>query len=378
MNQETINQIMLSLKGVFTGTQLTKLQNTLSNYIPGSFKAMFEKQFSYAMGPLFSPVIHEYEPSTCALSDGVGVSETFDWEGVILGSHLSLKFELPFTISFQNMIDFVSDYIYPREFNLPSREDILKAVVTLLTTHLDLSPVLHFLVLNKTELVRDLTPVYRAIGPRPIHEGVLKRIATEPDDHSQFNSRHIPSSEINRRSMQLRTDMLRSHDLTITAEGQTWKIRESDAGDKKFETYETALSSLKEMECLPACVLDALRLGAHQSGFLNEAVIALGVYINDVTHNEVTLPQQGVHRSMQFTVKNRQVEVLDQCEWHEVGAPLHSPGGSNLDRAHVTLSKPLSMCYRYTLAADNKNKLSHQIKEIFVKNEHRVRALATK
>jgi hypothetical protein len=276
------------------------------------------------------------------------------------------------------MIDLASAYIYPREYNMPTRDEILQAVSTLFIARLNSIHVLSFFVTNKLILLEKFKSVYQAIGPRPIHEGILNTIAKEPDNLNRFNSQHLSWDTINRRSVQTHTDIIRSYDLTIHAERRIWKILQNDPGEKKARIFDEALRDIQTLQCLPACVLDALHLGAHQSGFLNEAVIALGVYMTEISNYQITLPQSGVARRLQFSIKNRSVEIEDECEWHEVTAPQASPGGSALDRAHVSLRKPLVLTYRYTLSADRNNQVSHQIKELFLRNDHAVRALIPK
>jgi hypothetical protein len=258
---------------------------------------------------------------------------------------------------------------------MPARDEIVAAVSTLLIAKLNSISVLCFFVSNRFLLQQKFKSIYHAIGPRPIHEGILKMIAKEPDNLNRFNSQHLSWNTINRRSAQTQTDITRSYDLIISAERKTWKILQNDVGEKKARIFDEALRDIQSMQCLPACVLDALHLGAHQSGFLNEAVIALGVYMTEISNYQITLPQSGVVRRLQFSIKNREVEIEDECQWHEVAAPQVSAGGSSLDRAHVTLQKPLILTYRYTLGADKNNQVSHQINELFLKNDHAVRAL---
>lgn len=380
MKQDIIQELSVALSLVFTVEQQLKLLEAIYWYEPGSFMSDFQKKFTYTLGPSLIPLVKAYEPAFSMYPDGIGVKERFAWEGVILKhTHdIPIRFEQSYVYTFENMVELESEHIYPREYTMPSSNELIEALTTLLIQRLNSVSVLYFFIAHKSSLIHLFKPVYTAIGSRPIHEGILKTIAEEPDNHNRFNSRHLTWEGINRNLNQTHIDITRSYDLTITAQGHTWKIREADTGTRKAEIYDAALRSIQQMQCLPPCVLDALYLGAHQSGFLNEAVIALGVYMMKSSNDCMTLPQSGVERRLKFLVANQTLQITDCCQWHDIVVPLLTGEGDALEREQVHMKKGLTLIYRYTLSAGKNNQISHQIKELSLKNEPLAKALVPK
>jgi len=328
-----------------------------------------------------SPLLKKTGPSVCVCDDGLAVNETIFWQGVNYrdGVHnrlLSLRFVQPRELSASYFIDIFKETVYPVEYKLPPSQELIQAVSVLLIAHLNSPVSLYFMLKNQALLKEILMPIYQAIGSNPIHEGVLRQMAAEPPNHNQYDSQHMSQEEIKEQSYNTHKDITRSPNLTIKAGRTLWEIEEDAKGSDKEKLFQDAMDSLQKMNTLPRVVLDALQLGAHQSGFLNEAVIATGAYVNEMTNYQIALPQSGIHRCLNFTVINHYVTVVDRCEWHEVSAPLRSPGGSELDVTRVTLRKPLTLIYRYELSEDNKHRLSHQIKELSLTHEGKIKKLA--
>jgi hypothetical protein len=309
------------------------------------------------------------------------VNETIFWQGVNYrdGVHdklIPLRFAQPRELSSCYFIDLFKEPLYPVEYMLPRFQELIQAVSLLFIAHLNSPVSLYFLVKNQSLLKELLLSVYQAIASTPIHEGVLRQMAAEPPNYNQYDSQHLSWDEIKEQSHKTHKDITRSPNLTIKAGRELWEIQEDKNGADKEKLFQEAMNSLQRMNTLPRVVLDALQLGAHQSGFLNEAVIAVGVYVNEMTNYQITLPQSGIRRWLNFTVINNYVEVTDRCEWHEITAPLRSPGGSELDVTRVSLRKPLTLIYRYELSENNQHRLSHQIKELSLRHESKIKKLA--
>lgn len=381
MGREKTLYTLLSFWETFTVTQQEQLTQAMDNFVPGGFRNDLIFRSQYTLGSLFFPVVSTTGPSAFLQSDGIAVDETFTWEGMFYldkqfrGNYVKVSFDKPQVFHAQTIISTEFESTYYTQYNLPTYDEILKAVTTLMIARLNSPALLFFFLKHKQRLEKGFKPVYDAIGPCPLHKGVLQRIASEPFDHGILNSQNISWSEISRRTAQSHTDILRSYDMTIRSGLQRWSIDEKEPGEKKAVKFDECLEYLQKKQLLPACVLDALHLGTNQSGFLNEAVIALGVYITEISDHQITLPQSGVKRSLRFTIRNGQVEVKDTCRWREVGAPVKANGLSILEREHVQLTKPLVLTYRYLLKADEKNRLCHQITQISLRNEDKTKAV---
>ncbi len=372
---------LLSFQKTFSGPESENLIKRLDEFNPGEYQRDFETHFHYVFKGTFTPLIEKSGISVAVCDDGLKVNETIFWQGVsyrdaVNNQLIPLKFNQSFKFPSSHFIDLYEQSLYPIEYKLPRRLELTQAVALLLIAHLNSSMTLYFLVKNEAFLKESLSLVYQAMGPHPIHAGVLKKMASEPPNYRQFDSQHLSWDKIKEQSHKTHKDITRSPHLTIRAGRQHWEIQEDKKGVEKEQVFQQAMSSLQGMNTLPRVVLDALQLGAHQSGFLNEAVIAAGVYVNEMTDYSVTLPQSGIRRRLNFTVIDDHVEVTDHCEWHEVCAPLRSPGGSELDVRRVALSKPFTLHYRYELREGAGRRLFHQIKELKVEHESRIKKLA--
>lgn len=391
MGNNSSTQQLLRFTETFSPAEQGLLSQGLEDFASDIPADDFCFRLQQSITSAFRPILERTGPSAF-VSDfkDVRVNESYRWVGIAFMNPISneerkLYFENAIPLHFQTKLQPTQKGVqdYPTRYPMPSANDIRAQVEPLLLTNLKHSDVLYFLLLHSHRLKHLFKTVYHHIGEKPIKLGVLRCIAREPFDYNQLDTRRLTWREIRNQTERMLKDIQRSFDVEIRMGWSTWRISSQSPGEDKAKLFYDALSRMQTREhvSLPDCVLDAINLGAHQSGFMNEAIIPVVMYINEKWqrinkqhfggNSSAMLPQTGVTRKIIFEVKNGKVFVTDTCTWTNLifEQEVYREGRLIPDADCLTLQQPLQMRYEYKLSADENGELCHRIRSITLANE---------